>query len=150
MTINQVTYGNPIINLAEVQLYSKGVQIPASSLTFVLSSIYNGDNANYSASNCNDGILSDFCHSATGDNSPTLTIYSPSAVDQIVVTNRQDCCQYRIAGATITVSQNGVQVWQSTFVGIQNVYTFNIGMLSVYGIYIQQEYPTEHDTRLTY
>ena len=113
----------PYINLAEVQLFSMGVQIPASQLTFTLSSIIAGS----SSSNCNDGSLSNYCHSNTGDSSPTLTIYSPSNIDQIVVTNRQDGAQFRIAGATISISQLGAQLWQSSFVGTQNVYTFSMG-----------------------
>ena len=136
VTINQLNKYNsetyPTINLAEVRLFNMGVQIPASQLIFTLSSTFEV----FTASNCNDGILSDFCHSDRGDNSPTLTIYSPSNVDQIVVTNRQDNCQNRIAGATITLSQNGVQLWQSILVGTQNVYTFNTGMLSIYVLYM--------------
>ena len=127
VTINQVNKYNgeiiPVVNLAEVQLFSKGIQIPPSQLTFTLSSTLPGN----PVSNCNDGVSSNFCHTNVGDNSPTLTIYSPYAIDQIVVTNRPDCCQFRIAAATISVSQPGAQLWQSTFIGTQNVYAFNIG-----------------------
>ena len=111
-----------LINLAEVQLYNAGVQIPATQLIFKLSSTY----STYSASNCNDGNLNNFCHSHTTDlNGPTLTITATLPFDLIVVTNRQDsCCRDWIVGATITVTQGGVQQWQSVFSSNQGSYTF--------------------------
>ena len=130
VTIQQINKYNgefwPVINLAEVQLFSKGARIPASQLVFTLSSTLS---ASYPASNCNNGFIFDICHTGALDFSPTLTIYSPSSFDQIIVTNRLDGFQYRIGGATISVSQSGAQLWQSTFVGTQFIYTFNMGML---------------------
>ena len=126
VTISQVYKvpydSTPIINLGEVQLFSKGVQIPAAQLTFTISSTYSGS----PASNCNDGSASTMCHSADGDNNPTLTITSPTVPDYVVVYNRQDCCQGRIVGATISVTQWGSVLFAGTFIDTLNQYTFTI------------------------
>ena len=55
-------------------------------LNFTLSSRYS---SSYSASNCNNGLYTDFCHSATTDNNSTLLIQSPVAFDTVIVYNRQ-------------------------------------------------------------
>ena len=129
ITIKQVNAvegeDSPLINLAEVQLFSGGVQIPTSQLSFTLSSTF-GSNS-FPASNCNDGDLTDFCHSAAGDESPTLTIRSLMVPDEIVVTNRDGCCQARIDGATISVDIPGEELWSGSFVGSLNSYTFYPG-----------------------
>ena len=128
VTINQKNaYGDayPVINLIEIELFNAGVQIPVTELTYTASS-----SREFALSNCFDGILYGTntggicCTSSYGDSSPTVTIMSAVAVDQVVVYNRVDCCQYRIVGATITITRNGVLQWASTFVGTQDVYFF--------------------------
>ena len=111
----------PIYNLAEVKLFYQGVQLPPASLSFVFSSTY----TIYSASNCNDGDLTDVCHTGTNDLNPTLTITGTGSVDSVVVYNRADCCQYRILGAVITVANAGVPDWYGFFTGIRLMYNFN-------------------------
>ena len=118
----------PLINLAEVQLFSKGVQIPTSQLSFTLSSIYGNAYASY----CNNGNLYDYCHSGSGDSNPTLTISSPIIPDKIVVYNRVDCCQFRIDGATISMRLSGGQLWSRNFVGSQTSYTYFPGNNNMY------------------
>jgi hypothetical protein len=63
----------------------------------------------YSASKCNDGDLTDLCHTDTGDSNPTLTIVSSALFDTVKVYNSADGnnCVDRIEGATITSTING-------------------------------------------
>ena len=110
----------PIINLGEVQLFSKGVQIPSGQLTFTLSTAHSV----YPASNCNDGSPSTFCHSGDPDSKPTLTITSPTVPDKVVVYNRQDCRQDRIVGATLSVTQWGSVLLAGTFIDALTQYSF--------------------------
>ena len=114
----------PIINLAEVKLFYQGKQLPPASLTFTLSSTYQG----YQASNCNDGIMNNMCVSSAdgSDKRPTLTISGNGLVDTVVVTNRGDSNLDRIKGAVITVTQLNTPVWTSSFVSAQPTYTFNV------------------------
>ena len=98
------------INLAEVQLFYNNVQIPSNTLTFTFSSTIPVTNGiSYDVTKCNDGDLTDVCHTNTGDANPTLTIVSPAVFDTVKVYNRGDCCQDRIEGATITALVSGQQ-----------------------------------------
>ncbi len=81
-------------------------------LNFTLPSRYS---SSYSASNCNNGLYNDFCHSATSDNNPTLLIQSPVAFDTVIVYNRQKCCQNRISNATITLNVIGKPSYSKKF-----------------------------------
>lgn len=114
-----------MINLAEVQLFNAGVQIPAAQLSFEQSSTYRDSMGPYPAGNCKNGNINDYCHTTGTESNPTLTITSLARVDLIIVTNRQDCCQDRIVGATITVTQAGMEQWQDVFSEVQNSYTFS-------------------------
>ena len=101
------------------------MQIPSSQLNYELSSVFGG--TAYPASDCNDANLYDFCHTCdcgTDGDGAKLTITSPIPVDQVVVYNRYDCCQYRIVGATITLIQGGVQKWQDSFAIEDRSYSF--------------------------
>ena len=113
------------INLAEVQLFYKNVQLPTSSLTFRFSTtlIYNG--VSYPADKCNNGILTDYCHTNFGDN-PTLTILSSAVFDMVKVYNRVDSCLDRIKGATITSTINGLSSVSTFPQSAQAVYTFSV------------------------
>lgn len=53
--------------------------------------------------------MDNLCHS-NGPN-PSLTIISAVAFDKVVVYNRKDGFQYRIEGATITATVDGVSSW---------------------------------------
>jgi hypothetical protein len=108
-----------VINLAEVQLFHLGVQIPSNLLTFTLSSVH----PEFPAANCNDGIFNNFCHSSeNGEPNPTLTIVSAVAFDKVVVYNRQ-AHQQRIQGATITATVDGISQ-STTFPSPDQVFTF--------------------------
>ena len=89
--------------LAEVQLFRNNVQVSNNSLTFTILPSING---NYLASNCNDGKLDNICLSSGAY--PSLTIVSAVAFDKVVVYNCQGSEQYRIEGATITATVDGV------------------------------------------
>ena len=126
VTINQkrkfLSDSQPMISFAEIQLFSEGVQIPSSLLLFTFTSI---DVDMYHASNCNDGLFTTFCQSTLdSDISPTLMITSPYPVDEIVLYNRDDCCQHRAVGATITVSTGGLVSWKSTVKTSAMLYLF--------------------------
>ena len=116
--INQLT-GEWLINLAEVQLWYQGARLSTTSLHFELSTTF------YSAENCNNGALYDFCHTGYDDFCPTLTVISDTVFDQIIVNNRQNCCQNRILGAQISATLNGGATWMTTFFEVvSSVYIF--------------------------
>jgi hypothetical protein len=119
VVIDKVVDSSHDINLGEVQLFNNGSPIPRDQLTFTLNGQYN----NYPASLCNDGNIYNFCNSAHSD--PALTIVSTMPFDKVVVYNRNDCCQHRIVGATITVGING-QLKATTFPSATAVYTFAV------------------------
>jgi hypothetical protein len=116
LVINNVVQHERIINLAEVQLFRSGNQILNHLLAFTLSSTHSVDTV---ASRCNDGILSNICHTnrQTGnhDPDPTLTIVSNIVFDKVVIYNRNENPATiiarnendRIKGATITATING-------------------------------------------
>ena len=110
----------PINNLAEVQLFYGGVQLSPASLSFTLSSAF------APASNCNNGILTDYCHSGSTDTNPTLTITGSGIVDTITVYNRADYGQERIVNGLISFAYSGVPYWTGGFTSTLASYTFNI------------------------
>ena len=130
-----ITVLNEGLNLAEVQLFNRGQQLSRDGLTFSMGSEYNS--GQYPASNCNDGVIPasasdprNFCHTDAPPFS-TLTIQINSgvtAVDQIKIWNRVDCCQFRINGATVAAYASGALVW-STIVPSTSalMYSFVIG-----------------------
>jgi hypothetical protein len=107
VVINNLVSNDKILNLAEVQLFNNGVQVPIESLSFSLSSTYEWDTP---ASNCNDGNTDSLCISGTADPNPTLTIVSAEAFDMVVVYNRYGAynSEVRIEGATITATVSGI------------------------------------------
>jgi hypothetical protein len=103
------------IQLSEVELFFNNAQLPSDSLTFSFSSQLPNEGAvSWSVTNCNDGILTNGCHSGYADafsnSGPALTITSTSAFDKVVVYNlySQNCWD-RINGATITSTIDGSQ-----------------------------------------
>ena len=131
-----ITVPNDYLNLAEVQLFNRGRQISRDELTFSMDSEFISEE--YPASNCNDGIIPasasdprNICHTDTSSGPSTLTIQTNNgvtAVDQIKIWNRVDCCQYRINGATVAAYACGALVW-STIVPstAARMYSFLIG-----------------------
>ena len=121
----QITQRNGnLINLGEVTILNNGVSISRSLLTFGLSSVHAG----LTASLCNDGDMNSFCHSDSSDPSPTLTVTIPGDFDEILVTNRVNCCQIRIVGATIIIKNSaGVEMWNSFFSYETLKYRFLLG-----------------------
>jgi len=117
VVIEQLT-GDRIINLADVELYSGGKQIPSNRLSFSMSE--------QDASLCNDGLKNNFCHSAKHDRTPRLKIISDAPFDKVVVHNRASCCQERIIGATIsaTIDEGRSWLFQRTFETGESVQTF--------------------------
>ena len=104
------------INIAEVQFFSFGQQVPQKNLTSSLTSEHGWERGNCcgvtfgSASFATDGDLLTFAASADYDSNPTLTIVpsSPISSDRIVIYNRQDNnCMARINSDAITFSFQG-------------------------------------------
>ena len=71
------------------------------SATASLSSTYS---RHYPASNCVDGDLDNFCHSAGKDSDPSLTLDLGAAIQiaHVAVYNRRSCCKERLADYTIS------------------------------------------------
>ena len=112
------------INLAELQVFSNGQQWPNTLLSANASSIYSSDTL---PANVIDGDLTTFYNSGDNDAAPTLTVTAiVSTVDSIIVYNRQDCCQDRMNGATITVTAGPWQLLNTTFEGVSSYYAFEV------------------------
>ena len=131
-----ITVPNEYLNLAEVQLFNRGRQISRDELTFSMDSEFNS--GEYPAINCDDGIIPasasdprNICATDSPNGPSILTIQINSgvtAVDQIKIWNRVDCCQSRINGATVAAYASGALVW-STIVPntAAMMYSFLIG-----------------------
>jgi len=128
----QIYQPSGFLNLAEVQLYSDGVQHTA--LAYSLSSALSANHA----SNCFDGNFSSFCHSAVAPGYLDATL--SREITEVVVTNRVDCCQDRIVGGTITFYRNDVPYGNYTFDTEQPIYTFSASYFATpeYRIQINQ------------
>jgi hypothetical protein len=122
------SFNDKYINLADVQLFFNNVQLSSSTLTFTFSStIPVTDGVSYDVANCNNGDLTDVCHTNTGDSNPTLTIVSSAVFDTVKVYNRGSCCKDRIEGATITTIVNGGQPSSTVFPQTADaLYTFSL------------------------
>ena len=117
-----ITVPNEFLNLAEVQLFNRGLQLSRDELTFSMDSEF--ISGEYPASKCNDGIIPasasdprNICHTDTSSGPSTLTIQINSgvtAVDRIKIWNRVDCCQSRINGAMVAAYASGALVWSTT------------------------------------
>jgi len=121
------TDAEPAINLAEVDLYSQGVQL--TGLVFTLSTTH----GSYVASNCNDNDLNNYCHTASTheeypDRNAFLVIDAGTQdFDKIIVTNRQDCCGERIDPATLKIYDGSLLLQTLSFISqgsAQPSYTF--------------------------
>lgn len=93
--------------VAEVFAYSNGTKLTAPDYTdATLSSVY-GDNL-YRAARALDGDPKTFA--STGNDTigvMTLTLRNPMVITKVEVLNRQDCCQGRLAGATLVLKDSG-------------------------------------------
>jgi len=116
----QVTGGAQVINLSAVRIYFRGERIPISHLQ--QSTFKDGSDAKA----CVDSSFDTICHSDQQQSDPSLTIVSISEFDKIVVINREDCCQERIVGASITATANDskIELIRDTFVAAYKQYTF--------------------------
>lgn len=126
---------NNILNLAEVTLISQGTEISRSSLEFTLSSTWpdcswHQQSGPCTASHCNDGLVSTICASLDGGAKLSIQLSVPTPVDQIVIYNRDDCCQDRVNGATVATYLNGAVQWSATIPYTSALsYVFNTGKL---------------------
>lgn len=114
------------LNLAEVKVFNGQTQLARSSLTFTLSSTL----GSYVAGICNDGDLTNFCHTEniSIDQVRSLTIGTGfQNFDRIVVYNRNGYLG-RIVGGTIKVIGLMGTVYNSwTFDTEASTYTFTVG-----------------------
>ncbi len=113
--------GVGVINLQEIDLYYQGTIIAGSKLTFTQCSTNSQYYSYFNAENCNNDQLGSnwmsLCHTYEDTSSPWVLIdANTEAFDEIIVTNRQDCCKDRIDGATISVYYgNDVLLWSANF-----------------------------------
>ena len=114
------------VQLAEVQLFYNNVQLSPSLLTFTLSSTRVENGVTHSADKCNNGVLTDLCHTEYGDNTPSLTILSTALFDTVKVYNRVCCCLDRIQGASITTTVNGYSFLATFPQSALATYTFSV------------------------
>lgn len=125
---------NDYLNLQEIETFGPaGGVLRAQSAQ--MSSVYSHGGDQLDASKCIDGntqegSATDVCHSLKKDNTDwiRLDFGKPVPLSKIRVTNRRDCCKDRIAGATVTVTQDedGQHVvWSGVLEGTQDVYSFS-------------------------
>ena len=102
------TSGDEYIGLREVELYMGTSKLAISSLAFSMSSTLSDASISWSASICNDGLISSstepfMCHTATGDRNAWLLINAGSqSFSRVVVYNQMDVL-HRINIATLTM-----------------------------------------------
>ncbi len=115
------TTGVGTLNLQEIDLYNNGQLIDGSKLTFTQCSTNSQYYSYFNAENCNNDQLGSnwmsLCHTYEDTDSTWILVDAGSeSFDQIVVTNRQDCCQDRIDGATISVYYGSEELlWSAEF-----------------------------------
>ena len=98
---NHAASVNCMINLAEIQLYGiNGLMIPTSMLSVSWSQAYSELDP-FPLSNCFDGILTNFCHTADTCGNSWIEVISDTPIEQVVITNRVDCCGARIVGVQL-------------------------------------------------
>jgi surface protein len=126
-----------IINLAEVEAYTSN----GSLITPVRAELSSTDSLDGQARNCIDGARDSICHSwGASQEAPWLLIDFGTQVDiaLILVYNRVDCCDARINGARISVSNSragDTESWEATInpahsVKRSLVSTFDLGKLA--------------------
>ena len=117
------TYWDGTLNLAEIEIYNEGAQIPSNFIVSNLSSIYSSAN---DVSKCFDGNYATSCSSNPSRNDGTLTIIvSGASFDAIKVYNNQ-VKQYQMKGGIIMINVGESIVWNSAFPTAELIYTFNI------------------------
>jgi len=112
------------LNLGEITAYDKNGKKIAPLHVF-MSSTNGGFNVNL----CNDGNKNNFCHTKGGDPKASIEFqYHGADIAKVVVTNRLDCCQDRIAGANFRYCRDlgctGQVVLAKKFDGAKKEYTF--------------------------
>lgn len=102
------------INLAEIEAYSGSIKL--TPLSTYMSSTFIDYGVNRTVGLSFDGSYSTFCHSS-GYPDDYLTATYDNYVDRIEVTNRPDCCQNRIVGARISLTNQdtGETLYTSSF-----------------------------------
>lgn len=109
------TANGNLLNIAEIQFMNGDYVNVLTSTTLDLkfstvSSTWDDNTAAYGLANSYDGKSSTITHTKAGDAAPklTLALTVPAYVYSVVIVNRQDCCQERLTGATISYSdENG-------------------------------------------
>jgi hypothetical protein len=103
MVRREKTITNQHLNLAEVEVYSGGINI-ASGKTVTASSVY----GNFAPSLLTDGNRSNLVHTNDG---PVewfkIDLGESSFVDEVVIYNRRDCCKERAENIKIHLSVDG-------------------------------------------
>lgn len=80
---------------------SPDVKVPIESVDISLSSLLAG----YPVGNLIDGKADTFSHTNSGDKEwIKITLKKEIPITKILITNRKDCCQDRIVGATLTIT----------------------------------------------
>lgn len=106
------------IAIGEIYVTANGVPLTAADFSdaqCVTSPCYSSD---YAAKNALDGQhLSGYVASTGGSGSTHIleyTLAQPQNIDKIVVFNRTDCCQWRLAGAQVQLfDSSGNMLWSA-------------------------------------
>jgi len=85
--------------------------------------------AGFNVNRCNDGNKNNFCHTSLNDKKPAIVFkYHGADIAKVVVGNRLECCQDRIAGANFRYCRDsgctGQVVLAKKFDGAKKEYTF--------------------------
>ena len=92
------------LNIAEIEVYDGyGAKI-TSGITPTLSPLYNNDSNSFGPQMLIDGNMSNFAHTENVKGAyMQLDLGSDKQISRVVITNRADCCQGRIVGASFQI-----------------------------------------------
>jgi len=111
------------LNLGEVELWYAGTKVPNSAISASLSTTSGG----YPVSKCFDGNYDTFCHTEIQCCGSMTMIVTNVLFDTIKVYNRKDNnCNFRMRGGTISVSYGSSTIWRGSFPGPEMIYLFNM------------------------
>mmetsp|Transcript_11673 Transcript_11673/g.19177 ORF Transcript_11673/g.19177 Transcript_11673/m.19177 type:complete len:591 (-) Transcript_11673:1571-3343(-) len=92
-------------------------------------------NPSTEASQCFDGNANTMCHSLHANGDDYLEISVLREITQVVVTNRVDCCQSNIVGASMTFYRNDALFDVGAFTASQASYSFGATFSSTVPLY---------------
>ena len=108
------SWNNRPLNIAEIEVYSGGVNVATKATKTESSSQYSANS--YKPTNLIDGNMSNFAHTNdSGTNWFKITLDKQYLIDKVMVYNRHNCCYDRWAESFVKLlNTNGNEIMRST------------------------------------